>query len=107
MKSRITIEVDFENGNLPIIQILSRESDDVRDNLIKQFLQSLQHTSRWCRIEYLTATDDAYKWAVVPITPKELISEIDLMRSTFEKWQVPPKGVVERFMESGDFVSPK
>lgn len=52
MKSRISIEVDFENNNQPVIQILSNDSDDVRDKLIKSFLQGLQHTSRWCRIEY-------------------------------------------------------
>lgn len=85
MKSRITIEVDFENGNLPIIQILSRESDDVRDNLIRQFLQSLQHTSRWVRIEYIdehASKEDSksvWRWHLKPITPKELSKEISLM----------------------------
>lgn len=49
MKSRITIEVDFQNGNEPTIQILSRNSDDVRDNLIKSFYQKLGN-SCWCKI---------------------------------------------------------
>lgn len=51
MKSRITIEVDFDNGNAPVIQILSRNSDDVRDNLIKSFYQKLGSSS-WCKIEF-------------------------------------------------------
>ena len=51
MKSRITIEVDYENGRLPVIQILSRGSDDVRDNLIKDFYQILGSSS-WCKIEF-------------------------------------------------------
>jgi hypothetical protein len=51
MKSRITIEVDFNNHNKPIIQIVSRHSDDIRDNLIKAFYQSLQGSS-WCRVRF-------------------------------------------------------
>lgn len=51
MKSRITIEVDFENGNEPVIQILSRNSDDIRDNLIKSFYQKLGGSS-WCKIHF-------------------------------------------------------
>lgn len=51
MKSRITIEVDFDNGNAPVIQILSRNSDDIRDNLIKSFYQKLGSSS-WCKIRF-------------------------------------------------------
>lgn len=51
MKSRITIEVDFEHGNKPIIQILHHNSEDVRDNLIKSFLQSF-HNSGLCQIQW-------------------------------------------------------
>jgi len=51
MKSRITIEVDFDNQNAPVIQILSRDSTDVRDSLIKAFYQSLGGSS-WCKIEF-------------------------------------------------------
>lgn len=90
MKSRITIEVDFDNGNLPVIQILQRSSDDVRDALIQQFLQSLQHTSRWCRIEYIDQySDDAplsanrtYRWRIKPIVPSEITKEIELAQAS-------------------------
>lgn len=89
MKSRITIEVDFENGNLPVIQILHRTSDDVRDNLIQSFLQSLQHTSRWCKIEYKgedrTAEEFTNRWHVIPVVPKEIPKEMALMKIVFEK----------------------
>lgn len=51
MKSRITVEIDYDNNNQPIIQILSRNSDDVRDGLIKSFYQSLQGSS-WCKIVF-------------------------------------------------------
>ena len=51
MKSRITIEVDFENGNKPVIQILKQNSDDVRDNLIQSFLESFVN-SGLCKIQW-------------------------------------------------------
>ena len=57
MKSRITIEVDFDNSNQPIIQILYKESDDVRDSLIKSFLQSFGGQSSWCRIMWVQSND--------------------------------------------------
>lgn len=93
MKSRITIEVDFNDNNLPVIQILSCNSDDVRDNLIKSFLQSLQHTSRWCSIHYIgnmgkwnafknNEQDDVHKWVIRPVTIKEIPHEIKLMEAT-------------------------
>lgn len=92
MKSRITIEVDFDNGNLPIIRILSQSSEDVRDNLIQSFLQSLQHTSRWCKIEYkgnrskfappMDFDDPIHCWHIVPIKPAEIQSEMNLMDAT-------------------------
>jgi hypothetical protein len=86
MKSRITIEVDFDNSNLPVIQILSQNSDDVRDGLIKSFLQSLQHSSRWCRIVYCgpastfeESTVNKERWRIEPIKPDEIQGEIKLM----------------------------
>ena len=91
MKSRITIEVNFEENNRPVIQILSEESDDVRDKLIKSFLQSLQHTSRWCKILFMGNQTvypsngefykEVFKWHIVPITPQEMPEEIKLMEA--------------------------
>lgn len=85
MKSRITIEVDFNGNNLPVIQVLSQSSDDVRDKLIQSFLQSLQHTSRWCRIDYKSSQEaqsqDIHRWFICPVTPAELEQEIKLMQA--------------------------
>ena len=86
MQSRITIEVNFEENNLPVIQVLNHQSDDVRDKLILSFLQSLQHTSRWCKILYVgnfahEGQEPIHKWHIVPITPKQIPEEIKLMES--------------------------
>ena len=95
MKSRITIEVNFEEGNLPVIQILNTHSDDVRDKLISSFLQSLQHTSRWCKIIYMGDESHfhpnfndglaIHRWHIVPITPSQIPEEMKLMDATIEK----------------------
>lgn len=95
MKSRITIEVNFEEGNLPVIQVLSQQSDDVRDKLISSFLQSLQHTSRWCKIIYMgnrsvfgepeASRNPVHSWHIIPIRPNEIEEEMSLMKSVVEQ----------------------
>jgi hypothetical protein len=41
MNSRITIEIDFDNKNEPILKIHYKQSDDVRDKLLKSLLEKL------------------------------------------------------------------
>lgn len=97
MKSRITIEVDFEKNNLPVIQILQINSDDVRDKLLQSFLQSLQYTSRWYKINYIgnmgtwdgvkdSVFNEAHKWQIQPLYVSEIPEEIKLMKATHEEW---------------------
>ncbi len=57
MKSRITIEVDFDHNNQPIIQILQTNSDDVRDKLLSAFCQQFGGSS-WCTIKWVSQTPD-------------------------------------------------
>lgn len=85
MKSRITIEVDFENGNEPSIQIISKDSDDVRDKLIKAFYQKLGGSS-WCSIrfdsEYFeigNPENDFKKIIIKPIPDSELKNQAEVM----------------------------
>lgn len=112
MKSRITIEVDFDNGNVPVIQVLQQDSDDVRDNLIKSFLQSLQHTSRWCKITYkgnrskfappMDFDEPVHCWQITPIKIQEIQNEMDLMWSVLHQNEtVPNKSSNHKF---GDHV---
>lgn len=99
MKSRITIEVNFDESNTPVIQVLSQSSDDVRDKLIQSFLQSLQHTSRWCKIIYMgnrsihgtkeSEVNPVHCWNIVTIKPSEIPSEIKLMKAIINE---PPEG---------------
>jgi len=58
MKSRITIEVDFDNNNSPVLQILqTNDSDDVRDKLLSHFCQQFGGSS-WCTIKWVSQAPD-------------------------------------------------
>ncbi len=94
MKSRITIEVDFENANEPVIQILQNSSDDVRDSLISQFLQGREHLSRWLKIQFKGnrsdgeifhnfGTNNVYHISIVK--PKDIEEEIKLMQAALKE----------------------
>lgn len=95
MKSRITIEVDFDNGQ-PYIKIHEDKlSDDVRDKLITFFRQRLQHTSSWCGVEFRNENElsNTLTWFIRPITP-ELLEQNALAMTAQVKmnkeWEVKP-----------------
>lgn len=97
MDSKISIEIAYDLSNLPVVQVLHKTSDDVRDGLVGNFIQHLDHTSisRWLKIEYLyKRSDGAQIWRLVPISSSlnELESEAKLMTAMAEslKAQLPP-----------------
>lgn len=89
MKSRITIEVDFDNGNMPVIQILQYpDSNDVRDNLLKHFCQQFGGSS-WCKIAWNGSSDEFNRIYISPICPNQLKEESAIMLEQHEihqKW---------------------
>lgn len=85
MKSRITIEVDFENNNQPTIQILSKGSDDVRDKLIHSFYETLGSSS-WCKIlfaqhytDHANPENDFKRVLITPVRESDLKKEAEVM----------------------------
>lgn len=95
MNSKITIEVDFSNNNLPVVRILHRKSDDVRDSLVSNFIQHLDHTSisRWLKIEYRgERSPDGHVWDIVPISSSlaQLEEEARLMMAMIESLRNNP-----------------
>lgn len=97
MTSRITIEVDFDNNNQPILQIISRQSDDVRDKLIQSFLRNLRGISRWCNItcdgSYGDETDKFQRWIISPLTPDQFLVEGEQMVFTANTQQNTTKEI--------------
>lgn len=98
MLSRITIDMDFDNNNLPVIKIIQEDSEDVRDKLLSSFLQSLAHSSRWIKIEYQGEFPQdqhlkPYKkvWQLTPIKPNEITEEIKLMNAVITATEIVPQ----------------
>lgn len=56
MKSRITIDVDYDNQ--PCILIDYQESDDVRDKLVKRFIEGFGGTSVFAHFQYTIQGSD-------------------------------------------------
>lgn len=56
MESKITIHTgdDFK----PVIKVIEKDSDDVRDNLIVQLRSLLRHTSRSFTIEFIQVPEN-------------------------------------------------
>lgn len=84
MKSRISIDLDFENK--PIIKIEYRQSEDVRDSLVKRFLETFASQSSWCKIKFDGARDyaaphnlDAGVSLIYPIAPSDFEKESEIM----------------------------
>lgn len=55
MKSKVTIDVDQDNT--PILKVEYIPSEDVRDKLVKKFLEDFGAQSCWARTHYLHAPD--------------------------------------------------
>ncbi len=101
MKSRITIEVDYENGNQPVIQIIHKKSEDVRDGLLTAFLQSLQGTSSWLQIkwehshqDYQNSENNFSRILIRPIIPKELKDQSEIMANQAKLERINSTGIL-------------
>ncbi len=71
MQSKITIEIDHDNQ--PIIQIRYEESNDVRDKLVKRFLETFKGES--CLATFYFSSNSAYgdiSATIRPIPPESL-----------------------------------
>ena len=100
MKSRISIEVDFDNDNQPVIQILQADSDDVRDKLLSHFTQQFNGSS-WCRIRWAdpdTSPQGFNRIFITPVKESEFKEEAQIM---MEQDRVN-QDFKAKFMETGE-----
>lgn len=79
MKSRITIEVDFENGNQPTIVVNLQKSDDVRDKLLQSFIEKFAHQRSWCQAHYMGESGGSMRYHIIAIEPKDFVEQGKLM----------------------------
>jgi hypothetical protein len=70
MKSKITIDVDEDNA--PIIKVEYVPSEDVRDKLVKKFLEDFGSAFCWARAKYIYSSDAPVINNTVIIRPIQL-----------------------------------
>lgn len=86
MKSSIKIDFISKGTALePIISIKLEDSDDVRDNLLKTFFQSLGGQSSWLSVSfdhYIVNPDTGARSYITlhPVTPLELEETISIIK---------------------------
>lgn len=101
MKSRITLDVDHDNQ--PIIKIEYNPSDDVRDKLVKRFLETFGSESCWARFEYVTANHEhkvLNREAVLrPVCAYDLPEEVQEMQRLANLHLQMRKKVTDEFVE--------
>lgn len=92
MDSKIQITLDFNANNRPVISIFQKSSEDVRDKLVHNFINQLDHTSlsRWIRLEFVGEINGGNSWQLVPITTDELREEIKLMQAMLSSGDIVP-----------------
>lgn len=72
MTSKITIEVNLSTY-MPYIRVIhDPKSDDVRDKLIKEFIDKLDSLSFWARIQFMSNSDDRNTFHIIPLEPMDL-----------------------------------
>lgn len=76
MKSRISIDVDIDNQ--PIIKIEYSPSEDVRDKLVKKFLETFGSESSWAQFYYMPElANEKHANSVAVIRPKSIYEMIE------------------------------
>lgn len=86
MKSRISIDVNEDNQ--PIIKIEWNESDDVRDKLVKRYLEKFGTDSHIAKFQYenwfIENTTNNRLASITPLSLKELRKETKLLNLYFD-----------------------
>ena len=93
MKSKITIDMDWDNQ--PIIKIQYEQSDDVRDKMVKRFMETFGGESMWATFSYDGVDHDKKICKIRPIGPNQLPEYSSLMKDDADRvksmWPVPVK----------------
>lgn len=84
MKSKITIDVDFDNQ--PIIKIDYVATDDIRDKLIKRFLETFEGESSWAKFSFGPSdiSGPNSSASLRPIPPHDLDQEVQAAEGVYK-----------------------
>lgn len=86
MKSRITIEVDFDSNNEAILSLNLHKSDDVRDKLLQSFIEKFAHQRAWCLAYYMGESTTGSVYHIKPLTPLQYEEQSKLMEMTGKEY---------------------
>lgn len=94
MKSRVSIDVDQDNQ--PIIKIEYSPSEDVRDKLVKKFLETFEGESCWANFAFTHSEGNVLGHSQIalirPMEPKEIKNQIAFMKQTSDRYEEMIKG---------------
>ena len=79
MNSRITIDVNDQNQ--PIIKVDYKPSEDVRDKLVKKFLEGFGYNSVWSRFSRPFTGEGISVIEILPIGNDGLVEEAKTMKA--------------------------
>lgn len=88
MNSRISIDVDHDNQ--PVIKIEYKDSDDVRDKLVKKFLETFGSASRWVSANWWPSTPINTTVVMRPVPPNEILIESEFMKAMHTSMNIDP-----------------
>jgi hypothetical protein len=88
MKSKITIDVDWDNQ--PIIKIEYEDSPDVRDKLVKRFMEGFTGASCWASFYFDQSVEEMINKSgkrakLRPIEPSKLWEHTEMFTETANK----------------------
>lgn len=79
MKSKITVDVDLDNQ--PVLKVEYAASEDVRDKLVKKFLETFGGESRWAEFFHLEGNKEMFSTTALvrPLSPFQTIEHSEMM----------------------------
>lgn len=79
MKSKITVDVDHDNQ--PVLKIEYGASEDVRDKLVKKFLETFGGESRWAEFFHVDGNKEIFSSTALvrPLSPFNTIEHSKMM----------------------------
>lgn len=89
MKSRITVEIDYNNNGQPYFRVMEdTTSDDLRDKAITEFRRAFKLQSQWCVVDFgQVQMDGTIQWNIRPIPPNQLKDEVLAMQKLVNQQQ--------------------
>lgn len=105
MESRIKVEYDRANKNLPIISINRKFSDDVRDQLLSDFILELKFDSNWLRIDKTHEDREFHYYKISPIDPDNLREQAKEMLKRAEEIDARKKMHAEQLIQRAEEIS--